>query len=250
MNAHELNTELQKIKPESAAAESVLINDSYSLFEIEEQYIQNAVPKRRKEFASGRAAARAAFKQLGIPPQAIIRASDRRPIWPEGTIGSISHSKGYAAALVTRIGDIAGLGLDIEDSAPLKNNLLDFILTPQERKDKSLQPIVKGLPRCKAIFVAKEALFKAIYPITKQFFGFQDARVEIHENGRWDAYLLNLDIKLPRHLIIRSGRWSSAEGLIIAAISVDKNLSSIFAVGDPVNWNHVAPLSNKSTVMR
>jgi enterobactin synthetase component D len=222
IDAHDIKAELQRIKADHLASEVLPINGSYDLFDIEERFIRNAVLKRRAEFEAGRAAARAALETLDIRSQPIPRAEDRRPIWPEGIVGSISHAEGFAAALVGHQAEIAGVGLDIEGADPLKNELHKYILTPQELTERDAKPIVAGSPRCKISFVAKEALFKAIYPITLTFFSFHDARIKIHQDGCWEATLITSDSVLPSDLMICHGKWAKVGHLILATVCVKK----------------------------
>src|SRR5690606_967724 len=53
------------------------------LWPVEHAAISHAVPRRQREFAAGRTAARAAMSQLGWPPSAVPSAPDRSPIWPD-----------------------------------------------------------------------------------------------------------------------------------------------------------------------
>jgi 4'-phosphopantetheinyl transferase EntD len=41
-------------------------------------------------------------------------AGDRTPVWPDGVVGSITHTGDFAAAAVAWAADIAGLGIDSE----------------------------------------------------------------------------------------------------------------------------------------
>src|SRR5437667_3257012 len=66
--------------------------------------IEQAVPKRRLEFAAGRQCAHEALRVLapldGHSPIGI--ALDRSPVWPPGFVGSIAHTQGFASAAVAR----------------------------------------------------------------------------------------------------------------------------------------------------
>ncbi|MFT6736379.1 MAG: 4'-phosphopantetheinyl transferase EntD [Kangiellaceae bacterium] len=223
IDTHNIKAELQRIKPKHCVSHVVPISGSYILFDIEARCIVNAVPKRQREFEAGRAAARGALDTLGIFSQAIPRASDRRPIWPKGIVGSISHAQGFAAALVGFQADIAGVGVDIEGADPLTKQLYEYVLTPQELKERDVKPLVAGSPRCKISFVAKEALFKAVYPITRRFFSFHDAQVKIHADGRWEAALISPVCMLPIDLMICHGKWARLGHLIFATVAVMQN---------------------------
>lgn len=133
-----------------------------------------AAEVRRAEFAAGRAAARQAMVQLGGDPQAIPAGPDRAPIWPAGWRGTITHDDQFCAAAVTR-GDLF-LGLDLEPAQPLPADLLDEICLPAEQR------AIAGpdqLTRARLIFCAKEAAYKAQYPLTGALFGFDRFEVTL-----------------------------------------------------------------------
>lgn len=213
-------TTLRSIKPDGMASEILSINSSYGLYGIENRDISNATPKRQNEFATGRAAARRALQTLSISAQSIPRARDRQPIWPERIVGSISHAEGFAAAIVGHEENHAGVGLDIEGASMLKKELRKFILTPHECEQRAAKPFVVESPRCKVSFIAKEALFKAVYPISRKFFGFQDAQVDIQENGIWTVALPESVSALPTNMTICNGRWAAVDDLIMATVCI------------------------------
>ena len=51
---------------------------------------------------------------LPIESVAVDRSSDGAPIWPQGVIGSITHTRELAAAVAMRGIDALGIGLDAE----------------------------------------------------------------------------------------------------------------------------------------
>jgi len=62
-----------------------------------------AIPKRRIEFALGRRCARESMMRLGVEGARrlpVLRHGPRRPHWPEGLVGAITHSGDRAAAAV------------------------------------------------------------------------------------------------------------------------------------------------------
>lgn len=222
----DLTTSLQTITPPRVAAAVVPIDGSHQAFEVEAQAVRHALSSRQNEFTAGRAAARGAMAALGAPPVAIPRAEDRRPLWPTGIVGSISHTQGCAAAAVGLSADIHGLGLDIEEKSPLKSALRRKILTAPELAQRDAHPMVGRAPRCKLTFVTKEALFKSIYPITGQFFGFQEAKVSLSEDGTWQADFVREAIGLPLDLETREGRWELVDNVLVAVICVVQRGSS------------------------
>ncbi len=139
--------------------------------------LPGAVPTRLAEFGAGRSAARQALRGLGFAPVGIPMASDRAPIWPEAATGSISHCAGACLAVMGLTRDYRGLGLDIEPLQPLPAELWSTVLRPEEHKQiNDLPQPQQGLQALRT-FVAKEAAYKAQYPITRQIFDFQTLRV-------------------------------------------------------------------------
>lgn len=136
----------------------------------EVQDIRKAVPKRQAEFAAGRRAARRVLAALGQPDIAIPSRADRAPEWPKGFVGAITHDAGLAAAMVAEAASCGGVGLDIAEAAPFPSHLRDRILiTDTERALGGLE--------ARAVFSAKEALYKALYPSVRAFFGFDAAEI-------------------------------------------------------------------------
>ena len=70
----------------------------------EDMLVAQAGPKRRRDFALGRACAHAALSTLGHDMAVIGRRENGAPHWPDGVVGSITHTSGYAAALVAEAG--------------------------------------------------------------------------------------------------------------------------------------------------
>ena len=139
--------------------------------------LPGAVPARLAEFTAGRSAARQALRDLGLAPAAIPMGPDRAPLWPEAAMGSISHCAGACLAVVGLARDYRGLGVDIEPLHALPADLWPTILRPEEQHEIStLPPAQQGLQVLR-IFVAKEAAYKAQYPITQQIFDFQTLRI-------------------------------------------------------------------------
>lgn len=135
---------------------------------------------RRREFAAGRRAARAAMAELGLPLAAIPMAADRAPLWPEGVIGTISHDDENCLAVIGRRADWAGLGLDLEPALPLPEDLVATICDPGEAADAQA---------ARAIFCAKEASYKAISHRIDRVPGFLDMRVRLGPEDRFTAHL-------------------------------------------------------------
>ena len=146
------------------------LSGTEGLFPEETPAIARAIPKRQAEFAAGRRAARAALAELGHPATAIPVGERRAPLWPEGTIGAITHDRGAALAAVLPADAALGIGIDLTEAAPLPGKTRTEILpfeTEQGFDDLT----------ARAGFSAKESLFKALFPSIRDYFGFSAARV-------------------------------------------------------------------------
>ena len=127
-----------------------------------------AKARRRQEFAMGRQAARTALTRLGLAPAPILKGANGEPIWPSGLTGSISHKNDLAVALVGPADHCPGVGLDLETVAGVIHpNLADRICHPEELSGIDSEATVK------AIFSAKEAIYKAAFPTVRQTVEFR-----------------------------------------------------------------------------
>ena len=75
---------------------------------------------RDREFLLGRYCASKALGLIGYDNGVVGQNQDGSPIWPEGTIGSITHSKGFAVAVATSSKEYQSLGIDLEQMDRLK----------------------------------------------------------------------------------------------------------------------------------
>ncbi len=173
----ELNLDL----PAGAVALAGPVAD-YPLPPAEALYVEAAKPKRRRQFASGRHYARAALRRLGADGGPILRRG-RSPQWPNGFIGSISHTETLATALVARVEVAQGVGIDIELVDRLKAKLHTKVLTASERQCP-WQDGREGV----VVFSAKEAAYKAVNPTTGVYVGFLE--VEVSLDWRHSAFRL------------------------------------------------------------
>jgi 4'-phosphopantetheinyl transferase EntD len=147
----------------------------------EAQSISRAVAKRAHEFAAGRHCAHLALERLGVPPAPLCAAPDRRPLWPAGVVGSITHTHGFCAAAAARTDLLVALGIDTEIADAVSAELKPSICTPGELAWLDTLPLAEQGSAATLIFCAKEAFYKCQYPGTLEWLGFKD--VEVHPEG-------------------------------------------------------------------
>jgi len=161
----------QLLAPGLSGAERYDHGQSLPLHPDEERLVAGAAQKRRRDFALGRACAHAALAQAGCDMGPIGRAPDGAPIWPAGLVGSITHTQGYAAALVARAADFAGLGVDTERLGGVTPDLWPRLFTAGEQDYLAQQP---DPGRAATImFTVKEACHKAGGQRVLRFHDFQ-----------------------------------------------------------------------------
>ncbi len=156
------------------------------------EVLPGAVPARLAEFAAGRSAARAAMQALGHAPAAIPMAKTRAPIWPQGITGSISHCAGACFAIVGKISEYQGLGIDLEPDFHLPLDLWPTILRPEELQEMAHLRHEHAACRALQIFTAKEAAYKAQYPITGQLFDFQTLKISLQNQNFTAEFTKNI----------------------------------------------------------
>lgn len=189
-----------------------------SAYPEELQAVQGAVPKRRREFAAGRMAARKAMAELGAPAMAIPVGQDRAPIWPAPLVGSITHCDCACLAAIAWAGDVHMLGLDIEEFTPLAKDLLETVCTPSEQNWLSRQE--NPLLDAKLVFSVKECVYKAQYPLSNQLFDFQTLEMSFtNSRDRFSAQFTQSVAPFAQGDQI-SGKIAQGHGLIVSAVTV------------------------------
>jgi len=133
----------------------------------EEPLIAKSVAKRRNEFITVRFCAREALGELGLQPVPILKGDKGEPCWPEGIVGSLTHCEGYRGAAVARHDEVRSVGIDAEPHDVLPKGVLDAISLPGERT--ALRAMPTGLHWDRILFCAKEATYKAWFPVTRRW---------------------------------------------------------------------------------
>jgi 4'-phosphopantetheinyl transferase EntD len=188
----------------------------------EEPLIARSVAKRRNEFITVRYCAREALGELGVAPVPILKGEKGEPCWPDGIVGSLTHCEGFRGAAVARHDAIRSVGIDAEPHDVLPKGVLDAISLPGERVE--LQALPTGLHWDRILFCAKEATYKAWFPVTHRWLGFEDAHItfDVDGNGTSGGFesriLVDPAALSGPPLQTLAGRWSVCDGLTLTAI--------------------------------
>lgn len=201
--------------------------DPATLHPAEAALVTRALPERVAEFATGRECARTALREIGAeaPDHPILADTNGAPLWPAGVIGSISHTAGWTGAVAARQGTgvrghrtgLASIGLDAEVAVPLPEGVLDVVATPAERA--ALEHLGRSradLPWDTLLFAAKEATYKAWYPLTGVVLHHEQVRVQLTADGTFRAEASD-GIRMPLRV---EGRWRAGPDVVLTLAAV------------------------------
>ena len=154
----------------------------------------HAVKKRQSEFLAGRMAAQLALSELSIDNIDIPIGKNRAPVWPNGIMGSITHTSNTAICAVTFDSGLSNglkngldsdsdcgysiLGLDLENQ--INGNTVEEIKynVINKKEEQLLKEKALNFPTAFTLtFSAKESLFKALHPSVGFYFDFTDAEI-------------------------------------------------------------------------
>lgn len=195
-----------RLPPRIQVAASPYTNPD-SLHPVERASIAKATPARQTEFAGGRSAARAAMRALIGTASPVPMGPDRAPIWPGGVTGSITHSAGICLAAVAETSFFDSIGIDLEPDSPLPADLAPEVLLPAERHLHS-----------RAVFSAKESVFKALHPLCRVMFGFDAVQISFPNQG-FEALLHYSLGRFPRDLRLK-GQFLRSDGFVLTALAI------------------------------
>ena len=160
----------------TAACEILGRADERALAPAEAALVAGASPRRRSEFAAGRACAQAALARAGLAAGPLLVGVGRAPAWPQGVRGSITHTDRYALAVVTSspAGRRVGIGVDAERVGRVTPDVHHLVFTPPEQVWLAGMERAQRAALATVAFAAKEAFYKAQHPVTGAWVGFLD----------------------------------------------------------------------------
>lgn len=192
---------------------------------LEAAAIRDAVPRRRQEFVTARRLAREALAAGGWEAGVIPQGPRGEPVWPAGATGSLTHCAGYVGAAVAASDRWASVGIDAEPDAPLPSGVLATVAGAKEKaRLERLHRTHQGVAWDRLLFCVKEATYKAWFPLTQSWLGFDQADVVFSPTlGTFTARLLvpgpRVDGVVVQEL---SGRWCASEGILVCATTVPR----------------------------
>ncbi len=221
---------LQSMMPRGVVAREATDDpDGLTLLPREAAEIERAVDKRRREYTTVRHLAREALGELGFDAVPILKGDRGQPLWPRGVVGSLTHCDGFRGAVVGFAMGVRTVGVDAEPHLPLPAGVLPSVSVESERDVLVGRP-QDGIAWDRLLFCAKEATYKAWFPITGRWLGFEDAAITFERtdwaggaaSGTFHSRILIDGAASDGGAPVAGfdGRWRITDGLIVASIAV------------------------------
>ncbi len=152
----------------------ITAGDELALLASEVATMGGGVAMRRSSGAA-RIIARRLLGELGFgPAHAIAKLSSGAPIWPAGVVGSLSHDANHAVAAVAPALRLSCLGIDIEPAEALPAEIIGLALNAAETRSAQRGPL-----HGRAIFSAKEAVYKAVHALDQSVLEYEDIDIRL-----------------------------------------------------------------------
>ncbi|MER9299780.1 4'-phosphopantetheinyl transferase superfamily protein [Mesorhizobium sp. M0621] len=149
--------------------------DEAHLLPEEARSIPARQPATRRASGAARWIAHGLLADIGFNDFALLRTPSGAPAWPDGIIGSLAHDYDMAVAAVAPIGHIVSLGIDVEPAQPLPHDIFALVATPADRTGTADRHLAGRI-----LFAAKEAVYKAVYPLDREVLGYEDIAVDLN----------------------------------------------------------------------
>jgi 4'-phosphopantetheinyl transferase EntD len=175
---------------------------------------------RLREFAAGRSCARLALGDLGVAAAPLLVGPAKEPLWPAGCAGSITHTEGYCAVAVCRIGAVVSLGIDAERLVELGRAEWQVLFCAAEIEWLDSLPLPQQLAMACALFSGKEAYFKCLYPLTRRSFEPQNVELRF---GTCSFDVLDRHAE-PSFDVVGAYGFIDAAGIVATAVAATSNV--------------------------
>jgi len=176
----------------------ITVGDEHALLPEEVSAFERSAVQVRRASGAARIVARTLLHRLGHEMTALPKSLGGAPMWPKGVLGSLAHDSQVAVAAVCSAENLEGVGIDVEPAEILPAGLLQLVTTPRERARIESDPY-----RGRLFFAAKEAAYKAVFPLDQALLGHHDVEVDLAKqeatvrNGR----VVKLRFCISTHLV-------------------------------------------------
>lgn len=130
-----------------------------------------------------------ALDRLGICSLGIDHGEAGEPLWPMGVIGSITHVGPFHAAAAAHASRVHAIGIDAVRHRELPESVRAYVRTRAEAEHLlHLSTVIPDVLWDCVLFGAKEAVYKAQFPITRQWLEFGDVEITFSpHDGQFSA---------------------------------------------------------------
>ncbi len=179
--------------------------------------------RRATEHRYGQAAASTALSQItGTVWTALpaARNGDRRPAWPLGFVGSLSHTNGLAFAMTGRDFDTISIGVDVERVRAQNRSLTQRLASTAHH-----HRVPFGTPEevtTTLVFSIQESVFKCVFPLGGVHYSWDECQIVTN----WDAGTFRAKLRRP----VReaeptiAGRFRLFDGVVATACWIPTNV--------------------------
>jgi 4'-phosphopantetheinyl transferase EntD len=228
-NPARLSPELQAFFPTGVVVTEMREpGDASLLLPAEADFLGRAVEKRVQEFSAGRLCARRALAEFGVVDFALRVAHDRQPIWPDFTVGSITHTTGLCVAAVAERRRFAAIGMDSEVVGQVSPDIWATLCVAGEAAWLDALPVPEQPAAVTLLFSAKEAFYKCQYPLVGEWLDFHDLRIEPLS---WGSSRGGFAVHPTRPLAVAEhvavpiqGQYLFHQGFVTAAVTLERAL--------------------------
>lgn len=171
-----------------------------------------ACTRKKIEFELGRAAAHLAMQRIGHQHSVrVLRGEGGEPLWPDGIVGSITHCYPWSVAVAAHAANLA-IGIDLESVKRIHGPDISYLIC----RNSELAWVQSGNgnfhERLAMIFSAKEALYKALYPLCRRYIDFMEVELSWLPPGYFHALLLtHCGLDFPAGQLVRIQCHRSAD---------------------------------------
>ena len=175
-------------------------------------------PARQQEFLAGRYCAYEAAKLLSVDLISLPSGSKREPMWPSSLVGSISHTKELAVAWVDLKSESLSLGLDVENLISEEKYLELAHQVANTEEIQLLESQESPSLNFTLLFSAKEALFKALYPLCHHYIDFKEVEWLGVDGENWEIRLASRRPEISPLNRVYRGQWQKGQSLVMTSI--------------------------------
>lgn len=199
-------------------------------------HIARSVRRRQAEYLAGRLCARVCLQAFDRA-DTVGTGPHREPLWPPGLMGSITHNRNRAAAVVVPAHACAGIGIDIEtwfgavEAEQLKASFVSDAELEVLQAHVGQHELAKLLTM---VFSAKESFFKAAFPQCRAYFDFDAVTLTGIEPARERldfAVQLPLAPALGRGLVFSVAFCALGNDAVLTACALPARATDVQAFG-------------------